>query len=359
MLAHQFYAHPSAGIPARPRLIHEEPEWRRPSIIAQLQELDSKTVASRWMDITCQRQSVSDRIQGDYHTIAIALRSTELSFFVDERKVYDGQVAAGLTQISGPDQRVVASFRAPCEMLHLHVANKALQELYDEAEGRPLVGKIEFPDLGFHRDPVIAQLSKGILAADAVDCPIDTFYGDTLSLAIALRLLKFSTRPIPLTSSRVTALPNWKLRRVCEFIDENLGQTITLADMARSIGLTRMHFAAQFRAATGERPHDFLLRNRIERAQRIMATSDATLVQVALSVGFQSQAHFGTVFKKVVGITPSQWLRSNDRFCWDGNYTVDCGAADCLCMLSQQPQGRGPDHRLHTRVEAAAARQLY
>jgi len=68
-----------------------------------------------------------------------------------------------------------------------------------------------------------------------------------------------------------------------------------------------MHFAAQFRAATGLRPHEFVLRRRIERAQSLLLQSRLTSLDIALSTGFRSQAHFTTVFKRLVGETPARW----------------------------------------------------
>jgi AraC-like DNA-binding protein len=79
--------------------------------------------------------------------------------------------------------------------------------------------------------------------------------------------------------------------------------------MAVAAGLTRMHFAAQFRAATGMRPHGFLLQRRIERAQELLRDPELALVDVALSVGFQTQAHFTTVFKRFTGRMRNRWRR--------------------------------------------------
>ena len=69
--------------------------------------------------------------------------------------------------------------------------------------------------------------------------------------------------------------------------------------------MRRDEFAAQFRAATGMRPHEYLLFRRIAHARELLATSQETLVDIALGVGFQTQAHFTTVFKRFVGATPS------------------------------------------------------
>ena len=111
------------------------------------------------------------------------------------------------------------------------------------------------------------------------------------------------------TGRRRTPLQKWRLKRVTDHIDCHISRRITLADMAAAAGLTRMHFAAQFRASTGMRPHDFLLQRRIDRARGLLRDPKLALVDVALCVGFQTQAHFTTVFKRFAGETPNRWRR--------------------------------------------------
>ena len=114
----------------------------------------------------------------------------------------------------------------------------------------------------------------------------------------------FAARP---TREAVNPLPKWRLRRVREFVVKRIGERITLPELAAAAGLSRMHFAAQFRAATGYRPHEYLHLQRIEQAKEMLADSDAPLVEVALSVGFCTQSQFSTVFKRVTDQTPAQW----------------------------------------------------
>jgi transcriptional regulator GlxA family with amidase domain len=72
-----------------------------------------------------------------------------------------------------------------------------------------------------------------------------------------------------------------------------------------------MHFAAQFKAATGLRPHEYLLRRRVERAQEMLQQTAMSVVDIALSVGFQSQSHFTVVFNRFVGRPPHAWRQSH------------------------------------------------
>jgi AraC-like DNA-binding protein len=122
-----------------------------------------------------------------------------------------------------------------------------------------------------------------------------------------VRLLDlYGNCPLP-TSRKVSPLPKWRLRRAIDFIEAHADGPVALADLAQAAGLTRMYFAAQFRAATGLRPHEYVLRCRIEKAQIMLTTSDAPIADVALTVGFTSQAHFTTVFKRFTSVTPYRW----------------------------------------------------
>jgi AraC-like DNA-binding protein len=150
-----------------------------------------------------------------------------------------------------------------------------------------------------------------LLRAEEVDAACGRIYADGLSLAIVTRLLALQNRgragPARYESP---ALSKWRLRRAIDYIEAHLGEAISLADVAAAAGLSRMHFAAQFKAATGCRPHEYLLRRRVARAQQMMTGSGAALVDVALQVGFQNQAHFTTVFKRLAGQPPDAWRRS-------------------------------------------------
>lgn len=157
------------------------------------------------------------------------------------------------------------------------------------------------------------QLRKSIEPLDAhnVRDSFDEIYVNAISVATVTRLICTSARSIPSATGRSgTGLQNWRLKRVIDHVDARLAETITLAGMAKVAGLTRMHFARQFKAATGMRPHEYVLRRRIERAKELLRNSRFTLVDIALGVGFQTQSHFATVFKRFVGRTPHQWRTS-------------------------------------------------
>jgi AraC family transcriptional regulator len=112
-------------------------------------------------------------------------------------------------------------------------------------------------------------------------------------------------------SRHVQGLQKWRLKRVVEYVDASMSSKMTSRDLAAVAGLSRMHFASQFRAATGLRPHEFLLQRRIRRAAELMKDSTMPIMEIALTVGFQTQAHFTTVFKRFTGCTPRSWRVGN------------------------------------------------
>jgi AraC family transcriptional regulator len=156
-------------------------------------------------------------------------------------------------------------------------------------------------------DEIIRSLSS---ALEAAECGQDRHCAEALRVAIAVRFagLRAAENTAAGTSGRpVRALQKWRLKRVFEYVDIHLSNKITLLDLAAVAGLSRMHFASQFRMATGLRPHEFVLRRRVQQAEELLRNSRMAIVEIALTVGFQTQPHFTTVFKRFAGCTPRQW----------------------------------------------------
>lgn len=100
------------------------------------------------------------------------------------------------------------------------------------------------------------------------------------------------------------------LRRVSrgrDFLESSLSEPIGLEEMARAACLSPYHFHRLFRQIFGERPHQYLVRRRLERATEMLRGSDVPVTQVCLDNGFESLGSFSTLFRERYGMTPSQW----------------------------------------------------
>jgi AraC-like DNA-binding protein len=87
---------------------------------------------------------------------------------------------------------------------------------------------------------------------------------------------------------------------------------IYLIELSNAVGLSRIHFAAQFRAATGYTPNRYIIRRKVAHAQTLLRDPAMSVVDVALLLGFRTQAHFTVVFKSIVGHPPAHWRK---HFC--------------------------------------------
>lgn len=169
-------------------------------------------------------------------------------------------------------------------------------------------------DVSHDRDAVIEGLVEALLKREKAEDVSRSFDNDMLLSQLMSRLTDLRNKSIPGEKQpRTVALQRWRLERVNRFIDANIDRPIRLEALARASGLSPMYFAAQFRAATGVRPHDYVLRRRVQRAKSLLAAPNSSIVDVALSVGFQSQAHFTTVFKRIVGLPPRRWREHQSR----------------------------------------------
>lgn len=105
-------------------------------------------------------------------------------------------------------------------------------------------------------------------------------------------------------------LAPWQIRKVSAHIEANLGQPLRSGDLARLVRLSPGHFSRTFRSSFGCSPLQYVMRRRVERAQRLMLSTDTPLAQIALDCGLADQAHFSRVFRKVVGVSPRAWRRA-------------------------------------------------
>jgi len=157
-------------------------------------------------------------------------------------------------------------------------------------------------------DSVATSLARLLAVADAgAD---GTRVADHVCDVMLARVAQLSRERLLATPVRYGVLPAWRLRRVEALVREKLGEALTLNDMAAAAGLSPMHFAAQFRRTTGMRPHHYLLMQRIEHAKMLLGNARHSILDVALSVGFQTQAHFTSVFRRMEQTTPSHWRRN-------------------------------------------------
>jgi AraC family transcriptional regulator len=108
------------------------------------------------------------------------------------------------------------------------------------------------------------------------------------------------------------------LQRVVAHVEANLGERMSLDQLAALAGMSRYHFARQFRISTGQSPMGYVRLARIERATAILRERTMTIARVAVSLGFADQSHFTRTFGRFIGVTPKSFA---ERHCRPGRRT--------------------------------------
>lgn len=199
---------------------------------------------------------------------------------------------------SGPTHRIAAA-------LHPHLLAKALDESAHERD----IELIEHWNL---TDPNIMAVLLAMKTDLDSGSPAGRMYGESLAYALAVYLLKRYAAKPQVPAPYRGGLPRYRLKRVVDYIDENLSGDLALAQLAAVAGMSPHYFAELFRQSTGKAPHRYVLLRRIDRAKEYLRDPRRTIIEAGLDAGFQNPSHFSRVFRKWVGISPSRFRLEND-----------------------------------------------
>ena len=101
-----------------------------------------------------------------------------------------------------------------------------------------------------------------------------------------------------------------KLNKVKDFIEDQLHEDLSIADMATVVHMSQFHFARAFKIATGTSPHRYLTLRRMERAKILLKVTKISIAEIAYGLGFANQSHFIAQFRKAIGTTPKSYRDS-------------------------------------------------
>jgi len=186
--------------------------------------------------------------------------------------------------------------------LQLGVSDAALMACSDGA-----YGEVELRPSRKFADARLSALVAAARAEMVAGFPSGRLFLDSVEQAMAVALVTGHAvrhRPVQLYRG---GLGSGRLRRIKELVHAKMEDDLSLDEMAESVGLSTAHFARMFRKSTGETPHQFVLRQRVERAKAMLRTSDVRILDVAVACGFRTQQHFAQVFRDVCRVSPTEY----------------------------------------------------
>jgi AraC family transcriptional regulator len=112
------------------------------------------------------------------------------------------------------------------------------------------------------------------------------------------------------TSAARHGLADWQVKRVTGYMRDHMDEEMGLQELATLLDLSRFHFCTAFRMATGHTPREWLTVQRIQRAKALLTDPKLPITDIALMVGYQTPSSFAATFRKIAGVTPTEFRRS-------------------------------------------------
>lgn len=295
----------------RQTLVRTETIWQKPVKPPVLSSgAPARISLARWSRARLDGpMEVSTEHDDEFHFITYSMIQSDINFTIGRTDVTAGVVVPQLVLLQGPTTvRRRSIYRKPFDFFRIYFPQSLLAECYETAFGRPPPQELVLFGPCFTNDRVTEDLTRSLIDVDEMGGALGPSYVDAVGLALAARVLGQYANPNSRPAHRpVKPLARWRLRRVVEYIEARLTEPIYLAELSEVAGLSRMHFAAQFRAVIGCSPHVYIARRRVAYAQQLLLDRPLAISDIATLVGFTNHAQFSSVFRKVVGTTARQW----------------------------------------------------
>ncbi|MFB2893512.1 helix-turn-helix domain-containing protein [Aerosakkonemataceae cyanobacterium BLCC-F50] len=153
-------------------------------------------------------------------------------------------------------------------------------------------------------DPVISSIGFTLKTELETDGMGAKLYAESATTFLAAHLLRhYCIHPQSL-KTYPNGLPKYKLKQTIEYIEQHLGEEISLEAIANHLNMSQYYFCHLFKQSMGVSPYQYVLRHRIDKAKQLLKQRKLTITDVALECGFANQTHFTKHFRKLTGTTP-------------------------------------------------------
>lgn len=159
------------------------------------------------------------------------------------------------------------------------------------------------------RDSRMESIAWAIKAEIESPVPSDKTYAEALGLALAIRLVEGGGQAAAGAGLTGASLTKRHQRHLADFIEAHIDQSLSLADLAATVGLSVSHLKPLFRATFGMPVHHYILTRRVERARLLILSTEMPLAEIALASGFAHQSHMTHWMRRILGLTPGMISR--------------------------------------------------
>jgi AraC family transcriptional regulator len=194
---------------------------------------------------------------------------------------------------------------AEMDVIHIHLAVEQCQAAFEMVyqDKASDVEVIEF----FGRDETLAHLSSACAEMLSAGTAGESKRVSAIAHLLAIHIAERYTNIASQKPDHRGGLPIARLRKVEDYVHAHLAESISIEMMAELAELSPFHFCRVFKQATGMSPLQFVTRERMLQAQRLIRETPRNLIEIGLEVGYTSPSYFAQVFRRTVGKSPSDF----------------------------------------------------
>jgi AraC family transcriptional regulator len=282
-------------------------EYIAPAGTVRRRQMRSNGIVADMIELT-RREPIEYRIRPRCHTLIVS----EWQARDDGETVLEGLPKSRLREFSHkmsfvPSSHHFSGWQKP------RVLNR-VNYLYLDPKSRLLdtelrLSEIELKPRLFFFESNLWETAQKLKAA--IGQANSSAYAEALALVLAHELIQLDTSALPSTP-RQGGLAAWQQKKVAEYVDEHLNQDISLDVLAGIACLSPYHFAHVFKQTFGVPPHRYITGRRVTRAKDLLGNPARTVTEIGRLVGFVETSSFTAAFRRVTGITPTDYRRRLD-----------------------------------------------
>ena len=259
-------------------------------------------------DLRTEARDAAREIGGDEYVLGVPLRTSDCEIQSQGKTIFSGNIVPGMLRIGSPNERWRKMLKGPWESIWLSIPAPQFSDFIGDPDPRKDSRGARSSDLLVRPVRDIATVSRALIPGLSLDVVHRDLFLDGITRC--LLALMFHEQALDRLSAKSTARLSLKEMQLCsEFADAHMETTLQVGTWAASIGMSAGEFSRRFVATTGLSPYRWFLNRRLDRAKHLLLSSDASLSQMAISLGFATQSHFTEAFRKYSGLSPARWKR--------------------------------------------------
>ncbi|MEM6451764.1 MAG: helix-turn-helix transcriptional regulator [Cyanobacteria bacterium P01_D01_bin.105] len=257
---------------------------------------------------TGRNDSVADEWSyPDEHTLGLFLSPRPFKFVHQQAgRTHAGLYRKGDVLITPADTRLATQAEGVVHLVQMRLQDAFVGQVAEETLGQDC-DRIHLLPAFQTRDPQIEAIATMLLTELHRESFGSHLYIESLANVLSVHLLRHHATTHPELPTYKGGLPQRQLIEVLDYIDAYLDREITLADLAKLVGMSQFHFGRLFKQSLGLSPYQYLLRQRVERAKQLLRQTDSSVAEIALECGFNSHSHLGRKFRQLTGVTPKAY----------------------------------------------------